>query len=215
MGCKEKEKARKSDPCPTCKQKNDIVADLAAGLVRTMESAKTESKKGSKGPSQSGSNQPRKATCSPAFFTAEERAFDRVLKYRVDELNRCTQEVLKDTRGRVADIHALVKEGLKDIRGRVAELHTQVKTTDKNNAGGKRGNNGGHMEERGKKPALVCGICTTNRNPLQRSRGASGANRGEAEKTQENENDCNGWYTDGEREDEAQGPGRDLDLFLA
>ena len=71
------------------------------------------------------------------------------------------------------------------------------------------------MEERGKKPALVCGICTTNGDPLQRSRGAGGADRGEAEKTQGNENDYNGWNTDEEGEDEAQGPGRDLDSFLA
>ena len=58
-GCKKMKKLGNIELCSTCKRQNEIVADLAAGLVKEMEAAEIELKKA---PGQYGLHQSKSST---------------------------------------------------------------------------------------------------------------------------------------------------------
>ena len=162
--CKKMKKLGNIELCLTCKRRNDIVAELAAGLVKEIETAEIELKKA---PVQYGLHQSRSSTRFANNADSGE-------KY----------SAMMDLGPHIQQLGLLTKRGQEDICDRIDELHALVKKYIKpvpEHAGGGSGRNVGRLEEYLHQAIGVPRAGGHDGNPDKRNPGAAGSDGGKME----------------------------------
>ena len=188
--CKKMKKLGNIELCLTCKRRNDIVAELAAGLVKEMETAEIELKKA---PGQYGLHQSKSSTRLANNADSGE-------KY----------SAVMDLGPHIQQLGQLTKTGQENICDRIDELYALIKKHFKpQHAGGGSGRNAGRLEEHLHQDAGVTRAGGHDGNPAKRDPGAAGANGAKMEADTKNGGPRNKKNAKG-RSNEAQGCGRKI-----
>ena len=160
--CKKKKKSGNMELCSTCKRRNDIVAELAAGLVKEMETAEIELKKA---PGQYDLDQSKSSTRPARNANSGER-----------------YSAMMDLGPHIQQLGQLTNAGQQDICARIDQLYLLIRRHFKpQHAGGGSGGSDGRLEEHLHQDAGVPRAGGHDGNPAKRDPGAAGADGGEME----------------------------------
>ena len=179
-GCKEMKKLGDFELCSTCKRRKEIIADLAVGLVKEIEAAEIELKKG---PGKQYELYQSKSNTGPA------NAASRGEKH----------SAVRDLGPHILQLGQLTQAGQKDICNRIDQLHALIKKTHKpQHAGGGSGGHSGRLETPVRKIVRVPRAGANGGNPGDPGHSTGGANHSKLE-TGEKDGD------DRDQEDPAMG----------
>ena len=157
-GCKDIKKLGNIELCSTCKRRKGIIADLAVGLVKEMETAEIELKKGQ---GKQYELYQSKSNTGPASTASRGEKYSAV----------------KDLGPHILQLGQLTKAGQEDICNRIDQLHALIKKSFKpQHAGGGSGGHSGRVETHVRQIARVPHTGANGGNPGDPDHSTGGAN---------------------------------------